>query len=208
MRHHSVTIVFSLLLLLPFAGYAGTASERLDKFFTNVQAMQADFHQTLLDDKGNTVKEASGTLVMDRPGKFRWDYRAPYQQLIVADGKKIWIYDGDLEQVTVKPMDATLGDTPALLLSGTEPLDKNFIVTDFGSSDGVDWVELVPKVQDSSFERVRLGFDQNNLRHMVLIDNFGQTTELDFTNLQDDISPDPKLFAFTPPPGVDVIGEE
>ena len=207
MKYFNGIMRFGFLLLLPLTSYAGVASERLDDFFANVKTLQADFHQTLIDDKGNTVKEANGVLVMQRPGKFRWDYLQPYKQLIVADGKKIWVYDSELEQVTVKPMDAALGSTPALLLSGTKPLQENFIITELGPSDGLEWVELSPKVPDSSFERVRLAFDKTNLQRMELVDNFGQLTWLEFKKLERNVHPDPKLFVFSPPVGVDIIGD-
>ncbi len=207
MKYFNGIMRFGFLLLLPLTSYAGVASERLDDFFANVKTLQADFHQTLIDDKGHTVKEANGVLVMQRPGKFRWDYLQPYKQLIVADGKKIWVYDSELEQVTVKPMDAALGSTPALLLSGTKPLQENFIITELGPSDGLEWVELSPKVPDSSFERVRLAFDKTNLQRMELVDNFGQLTWLEFKKLERNVHPDPKLFVFSPPVGVDIIGD-
>ncbi|MEO5573041.1 MAG: outer membrane lipoprotein chaperone LolA [Gammaproteobacteria bacterium] len=197
---------FSALLLSSLA-YAGSATDKLDDFFVNVKAMQADFHQVLLDGQGKPVKEADGTLVMQRPGKFRWDYVAPFKQLIVADGKKIWIYDSELEQITVKPIDTALGDTPALLLSGDQPLEEKFLITDLGMTDGVDYVELKPKVADSSFERVRLGFGKDDLQILELLDNFGQTTRLNFTKLRRNPDIDADLFNFIPPPGVDVIGE-
>ena len=145
--------------------------------------------------------------MMQRPGKFRWDYLEPYKQLIVSDGSKIWIYDTELEQVTVKPIESGLSDTPALLLSGDKPLDQAFVITDLGENGGLEWVELMPKVSDTSFERVRLGFGKDDLQGMELVDNFGQTTRLDFTNLKRNPAVEQSLFAFTPPPGVDVIGE-
>jgi len=207
MKYFNRLFGFSIAFLLPFAVNAGTATDKLDDFFANIKSMQADFHQVLLDGKGQSVKEADGTLVMQRPGKFRWDYVTPFKQLIVADGKKIWIYDSELEQVTVKPLDATLGDTPALLLSGDRPLQGNFMITDLGTIDGHDWVELKPKVGDSSFERVRLGFGKEDIEVLELLDNFGQTTKLNFTKLRRNPDVDAGQFNFTPPKGVDVIGE-
>ncbi len=207
MKNFNRLFGFGIVFLLPFAVNAGPATDKLDDFFTNVKSMQADFHQVLLDGKGKSVKEADGTLVMQRPGKFRWDYVVPFKQLIVADGKKIWIYDSELEQVTVKPMDATLGDTPALLLSGDQPLKGNFLITDLGKIGGHDWVELKPKAGDGSFERVRLGFGEEDIEILELLDNFGQTTKLNFTKMHRNPDVDADLFNFTPPKGVDVIGE-
>lgn len=206
MKLFSWVLGFSIFLS-SFVAYAGPATDKLDDFFANVNAMQADFHQVLLDGQGKPVKEADGTLVMQRPGKFRWDYVTPFKQLIVADGKKIWIYDSELEQVTVKPIDTALGDTPALLLSGDQPLEGKFLITDLGTTDGLDWVELQPKLAESGFERVRLGFGKDDLQVLELLDNFGQTTRLNFTNLRRNPNVNADQFAFTPPEGVDVIGE-
>lgn len=208
MKYLNRMFVFSIIFVPSFAVLAGPATDKLDDFFANIKSMQADFHQVLLDGKGKPVKEAEGTLVMQRPGKFRWDYVTPFKQLIVADGKKIWIYDSELEQVTVKPLDATLGDTPALLLSGDRPLKGNFMITDLGTIDGQDWVELKPKVSDSSFERVRLGFGKEDIEVLELLDNFGQTTKLNFTKLRRNPDVDAGQFNFIPPKGVDVIGED
>lgn len=199
--------ILALGLLLPLASYAGPAIERLHQFFDETGTLQADFQQTISDDKANTVQEASGTLILRRPGKFRWTYVKPYKQLIVADGKKIWIYDEDLEQVTVKPLDATLGSTPVALLSGSGLPEDNFKVTEIDPKDGLDWLELIPKAKDSSFESIRLGFGAHDLEVMELVDAFGQTTRLRFTNLQHDPEVNPNQFTFTPPPGADVIGQ-
>lgn len=206
MKRLSGIIAVIYFLIAPVVE-AQTAAERLDDFFNNVQVLQADFHQTVSDEKGVLVKEAEGTLIMQRPGRFRWDYVSPYRQLIVADGSKLWIYDGDLEQVTVKLMDTALGDTPALLLAGSKPLDEKFMITDLGESNGLQWVDLLPKAEDTSFERVRLGFGAQELQAMELLDSFGQTTRLDFSNLKRNQAIDAELFTFTPPPGVDVIDE-
>ncbi len=207
MNYFNRVFGFSIVLLLPFTVFAGPATDKLDDFFANIKSMKADFHQVLLDDKGKPVKEAEGTLVMQRPGKFRWDYVAPFKQLIVADGKKIWIYDSELEQATVKPMDATLGDTPALLLSGDRPLKDNFMITDLGIIDSREWVELKPKGGDSGFERVRLGFGKEDIEVLELLDNFGQTTKLNFSKLRRNPDVEADQFNFIPPKGVDVIGE-
>lgn len=181
--------------------------ERLHDFFQSARAVQADFQQTLADDKGRKVQQASGTLVMQRPGKFRWDYQTPYHQIIVSDGSEITIYDEDLQQATIKPLSRVLGSTPAALLSGSQPLEENFSIAQTPSRGGLDWVELIPKHPDSGFERIRLGFNQSDLRAMEMLDGFGQTTDLRFANLKYDSAPDPSLFAFTPPAGTDILRE-
>ena len=201
-------IVVCLLLCTPMIASATTLTvKRLNDFISNVQGMQADFHQLLIDNKSKAVKESSGTLVMQRPGKFRWEYIRPYRQSIVADGEKIWIYDADLEQVTVKLLDATLGGTPAVLLSGQKTVWEKFKIKELGSKDGLEWVELTPKIPDNNFESVRLGFGEHDLEMMELLDSFGATTQLRFTQLQRNPVLDSSAFEFTPPKGVDVIGD-
>lgn len=178
--------------------------DRLQEFFRNLSTLQASFEQRMSDARFATTGPSRGNFVISRPNKFRWEYVAPYHQLIVADGKQIWIYDEDLEQVTVKPLGKTLGDTPALLLSGAEPLEKNFSLTEGGTQDGLQWVELTPRAEETGFSRIRLGFDAT-LRRMELLDALGQTTQLEFDQVQRNAKVDPKLFVFKPPAGVDVL---
>ncbi len=203
----------AVLLACPVLAHAGKGLERLDDFFKSRGAVLADFQQTLVDEKNRALKQAHGTLILQRPGKFRWDYAAPHRQLIIADGKKLWLYDADLEQVTVRAMDATLGATPAVLLSGDRPVQESFVITELGIRGGeewrgLEWVGLTPKADDAGFSRVWLGFDEKELRAMELTDNFDQTTLIRFSNVRRETSVDATLFTFTPPPGVDVIGDE
>ncbi|MDO9372394.1 MAG: outer membrane lipoprotein chaperone LolA [Gammaproteobacteria bacterium] len=186
---------------------AVSAIERLHVFFKNTRVIQADFQQSLMDARGNRVQEASGTLVMQRPGKFRWDYQKPYHQLIVADGKEITIYDEDLQQATIKAMTGVIGSTPASLLSGAQPLEANFNISEAAPKEGLEWVELTPKLPDSGFEHIRLGFHRDDLQVMEMLDSFGQTTSLRFTHMKYNIKPAPGSFAFTPPAGTDIVRE-
>lgn len=193
-------------LIMPSA-HAGVATERLQSFFKEVQSLQGDFTQTVFDQHMKAKEHAQGNFAVQRPGKFHWDYQSPFRQLIVANGKRVWIYDSELEQVTVKTLDETVGSTPAQLLSSGESLELNFAIADLGAKDDLEWVELTPHAKDTSFERVRLGMDQHDLRVMELQDNFGQTTRLEFSRLQRNPRLAATLFEFTPPPGVDVVGE-
>jgi outer membrane lipoprotein carrier protein len=153
------------------------------------------------------VEEASGTLAIRRPDRFRWDYRDPYQQIIVADGSRIWLYDSDLEQVTVRKLDDTLSATPAMLLSGQGNLQDNFTVTQAAQDGPVYWVRMEPRRDDTDFKWVRLGFDGQTLKFMQLADKLGQTTQLEFSQFERNPPLDPSRFTFTPPPGADVIGD-
>jgi outer membrane lipoprotein carrier protein len=189
------------------AVHAGLGTDNLNAFFDGLEGLRGSFEQALLDADGATVQVSEGTLVLHRPGKFRWDYRAPYEQVIVADGRNLWFYDTELEQVTVKPLGDAIGGTPAMLLSGARPLNEEFSVSELGSRGGLAWVELTPKLQQSNFERVRLGFEGRSLDTMEVEDAFGQVTRIRFMDLQRNPPIDPRVFIFVPPPGVDVVGE-
>lgn len=196
-----------LFLLFPMFAFAGEASDRLDSFFNDVQTIRADFNQEVLDSQRNTLQASSGTMMLSRPGRFRWDYTKPYKQLIVADGERVWLYDVDLEQVTVKTADAVLGNTPALLLSSNTPLQENFDTLEHGEKNGQYWIELKPKKNDTGFESMLLAFGDKELEQMELHDSLGNLTRLTFSNSKRNIDIDDSMFNFTPPKGVDVIGE-
>jgi len=181
--------------------------QRVEAFLQGLDGLQAQFKQILTDRNGQTVDEASGTLAISRPDRFRWDYRQPYQQIIVADGTRIWIYDSDLEQVTVRKLDETLSATPAMLLSGRSNLSDNFNVTQLSREGSVEWVKMEPKRDDTDFRWVRLGFEGPLLKYMQLADKLGQTTSLEFSKLERNPPLDPSRFTFTVPPGADVIGD-
>lgn len=203
------------VLLLPAAVLAlsaGPASAsgiaKLNQFVAGMQTMQGTFEQRIQDKSGKLIQEGHGTLAFARPGKFRWVYEAPYVQIIVGDGAKVWIYDEDLQQVTVRKLDQALGSTPAALLAGSNEMLREFAMTDEGVHDGLDWVEAVPRNKDSNFDRIRIGFGPNGLAAMELTDAFGQITRLRFKNLQRNPRLDPALFRFTPPKDADVVGDK
>lgn len=195
-----------LAVLLPLPALADGISQ-LRTFIQDSRGAQGAFVQTVLSRSGRKPQVSEGSFAFQRPGRFRWDYQKPYPQLLVGDGKKLWSWDRDLNQVTVKAMGDALGSTPAAILAGDQAIDKNFELAEAGASDGLDWVEARPKVADGSFHSMRLGFAGGVLRRMELKDNFGQTTLLEFTRLDRAASLDPALFRFQPPPGADVIGE-
>ncbi len=186
---------------------AGDAVAALRSFVTETRTFTAAFDQSVVDTQSKRILRSSGRLELQRPGRFRWDYDKPYPQQIVADGERIWIYDTELEQVTVKPLSAALGSAPSLLLSGGIDLDASFTYQAIGVRDGADWVELAPKEPDSNFEKVRIGFAAGTLSAMELVDNFGQETQFRFTQVQVNPPIDAARFQFVPPPGVDVVGE-
>lgn len=196
------------IVLFTLSGQALAAAEaRLTAFVDGTKALKANFTQTVFDRAGRKTQEASGNLFFARPGKFRWVYQKPYAQLIVGDGKKVWIHDEDLDQVTVRKLDQALGDSPAALLAGDNDIGKLFNLKDAGDKDGIEWLEATPKSKEGSFETVRMGFKGNDLQMMELKDNFGQTTLLRFSNLQRNPPLGASLFRFSPPKGADVIGD-
>lgn len=195
-----------LLLQTAVAGDEQDAWKRLNSYFDELVTLTADFEQTLLDDAGEVVQVSSGLLALDRPGKFRWDYTDPYEQLIVSDGAYVWLYDADLEQVTVRVLDETLANTPAMLLGGDSQLTERFSISETVRRDGSEWITLVPRVGDTDFKTVILEFDQAGLSSMRLADTLDQITEIRFSNLLRNPEVDPALFGFEPPDGVDVIG--
>jgi outer membrane lipoprotein carrier protein len=186
---------------------AGVATDRLNSFLNDVKTVQADFSQTVMDANQETLQESAGSMLIQRPSRFRWNYKKPYEQVIISDGQRVWLYDMDLEQVTVNEVDTALQNTPAILLSGNKPINENFNVTEIGSKDGLEWVEMYPKEAAGTFEKMLLGFSEDNLQIMQLIDSLGQTTTLIFNNIIKNHDIDADVFKFVPPEGVDVIGE-
>jgi len=204
MQFSLAIIVMTLSLSL---SAAESATEKLNQFVQNVVTFKAKFTQTVLDPRGQVLEEAQGFFILERPGKFRWDYDMPYPQHIIADGERIWFYDVDLEQVTVKSQLEALADTPATLLSGeTLPSDK-YLLSDISSEDGLSWVELIPKDVDSNFQTITLAFDQQGLNQMIMKDSFDQQTRLVFSQTTENSTLLADVFVFTPPSGVDVVGE-
>ena len=201
--------VLELCAGLFFANALAHASglDQLHAFLEGTQSAQGAFRQIVSNREGRPTQTTSGTFAFQRPGKFRWTYDKPFEQLIVGDGEKIWVYDRDLNQVIVRKLDAALGATPAALLAGDNALEKNFTLVAGGADKDIEYVDATPKASDSQFKGIRLGFADDLPRRMVLKDAFGQTTELTFS----DVKRNPKLpastFEFTPPAGADVVGK-
>ncbi len=198
--------LLALLFLLPGLALA-SGVENLKNFLHHSRTVKAQFSQSVLDRNGKQIQNASGTMQFSRPGKFRWVYEKPYAQLIVGDGAKVWMYDADLNQVTVKKLDQVLGSTPAALLAGDNAIERNFDLSEAGRKDGLEWVEATPKGKDGSFERIRLAFRDGALEVMELRDHFGQTTTIRFAHLEMNAKLAPQSFIFAPPKGADVVGE-
>jgi outer membrane lipoprotein carrier protein len=195
-----------LLVLIGAGGALASAQSEVEKYLSGLATWSADFTQTIDDGHGQVLRSAAGKLYLQKPGKFRWDYSQPSEQLILADGKQIWFYDKDLQQANVRGMDASLANTPAVLLSGGGSLGGQFDVTALPPSDGLEWYQLIPKRADTDFQLVRIGFRKGELASMFLADKLNQVTQLTFSNPKRNAKFAPDLFSFVPPPGVDVIG--
>jgi len=198
------------LLLLAFLSATAQAAaiERFKTFARTTQSARADFEQNVVDRAGKPVQQAKGTFVFQRPGKFRWVYAKPADQVIVGDGERVWIHDRDLNQVTVRKLSRALGSTPAALLAGSAEVEAAFELSEAGMRDGLEWLEAKPREREAGFERVRMGFGSSGVEAMELVDHFGQTTKLRFTNMTRNPKVDPAEFRFTPPKGADVLGEK
>lgn len=194
------------IAVFPLFAEAG-AVDQLHQFLTNTRTLKAEFTQMVIGKSGRKPQNSSGLVAISRPGKLRWDIQKPYPQLVVGDGEKIWIYDTELKQVTVRKSGQAISGSPAAILSGNNDLEKNFTLTEAGEAEGMAWVEATPKASDSGFEKVRLGFTGSDLKAMELQDSFGQTTHIRFTRLERNPALPANTFKFTPPAGVDVVGE-
>lgn len=205
MKHFIVACALALPLVFN-AGLAHAGGvERLKAFIAGAKTAEADFSQTVADKTGRVTQQASGRMAFARPGKFRWDYTAPYEQVIVGDGVKLWLYDADLEQVTVKSLGDVIAGTPAALLAGDNSIEKYFTLKNAGEADGLEWLEATPKNKDTTFERIRMGFKGDVLAQMELDDFFGQRTTLKLSRFVRNPTIAPSRFIFTPPKGADVI---
>lgn len=202
-------IVLLALLAVSWAIPAAvTPEQRLKSFLAKASTLQADFTQVQVDEKGSLGKRSNGVFYLQRPGKFRWNYLKPYNQEIVSSGGRVWFYDKDLEQVTAKKLNAAIGSTPALLLTGEVPLEKNFTIQNQSDEEGIAILKLLPKSEESGFQYVQIGLENDALVGMELSDNFGQLTRIYFSNLKTGVRIDPALFTFKPPAGVDVFEEK
>ncbi len=200
-------LLFLLVLFVSTAAQAG-AIEKLKSFISSTHSGQADFTQVVLDQNGKRIQSASGIMQFQRPGRFRWTYSKPYEQIIVGDGAKFWLYDKDLNQVTVKKLDAALGSSPAALLAGSNEIERGFTLKEAGQREGLDWLQATPKSQESSFSAVLMAFDaQAGLVAMELNDAFGHKTVLHFSAMQRNPKLSAQQFKFTPLAGADVLGE-
>lgn len=194
------------LFISTFA-FAQSGIDDLKRFLNDIDAYSADFEQVVLDENLRQIDEASGTLSILRPGRFRWDYYPPTEQQIIGDGEKVWIYDIELKQVIVRDQKKSLGQSPAILLAGEGVDLDNYALEDRGLQGSVQWVKIIPDSDNSGFEDIQVGFIDSALSVMVLVDGLGQTTRINFNNGIENPSLPAEQFEFIPPDDVDIIDE-
>ncbi|CAG1011756.1 Outer-membrane lipoprotein carrier protein [Burkholderiales bacterium] len=200
-------LAFVFALVVAATDALASATDRLRAFTRDTQTARASFSQTVFDKTGRKLQESQGQLQLQRPGRFRWVYEKPNAQLIVGDGRRVWTFDEDLNQVTVRPFDKVLGATPAALLAGTQEIENAFELADLPAAEGLEWVAAKPRARDAGVTGIRLGFSGTSLARMELEDAFGQRTVITLSGLEKNPRLAPEVFKFFPPRGADVIGE-
>lgn len=197
------------LAVVLFSGVAHAGGrEQLDGFTRGLKGLDGQFTQRVVDANGRVKETTSGRVALAAPRQFRWEYVRPYPQLIVADGSTVWVYDPDLEQVSRRPQGSAEQDSPLAALIDPGKLDRDYIVEDGGESGGLQWVVLKPKQgQEAAFDSARIGLDASGVSRMEIHDALGQRTEIVFSGWKRNPSFTRDTFEFTPPAGVDVIGE-
>ncbi len=206
MRTSSITVVLISLVLMSMQSFAQTTEETLFESLRTLTSLKANFFQQVVDSEGKIIQEAEGIFELKKPGRFRWHYAPPNSQHIVADGKNLWLFDVELAQATVQPIEQTLGSAPIILLTDLKPLSDDFEIRAMPESSGLEWVTLVPKVQDTEFYRIEIGLDGNVIREMRLYDHFEQNTIIRFSEINTAASLPDSRFVFFIPDGIDVIG--
>ncbi len=203
---NSVSLTLFAVLLTATLAYADGMSS-LKAFYGQTKSVRANFHQIVTDRQGRKVQEVDGQMQLKRPNKFRWDYRKPYEQQIISDGQQVWLYDTDLAQVTVTALNKSIGSSPAALLAGDANIDKTFKLINAFRKDSLEWVSATPKDKESGFEKILIGFKDSKIQEMSLMDSFGHTTKITFTQVEVNVDLPEKNFLFQTPEGVDVVGE-
>ena len=199
-------IFCGLILFLFFQNALPASLDRFQSYIRTTQAARGDFEQKVYDKTGKLVQDTKGSFALLRPNRFRWTYVRP-PQIIVGDGERVWIHDADLNQVTVRRVARVLGSTPAALLAGASDVANAFEMKELGAKDGLEWLEARPREKEAGFERIRLGLTTGGVEAMELVDHFGQTTVLRFSNVVRNPQIEAGTFRFSAPTGADVLGD-
>jgi outer membrane lipoprotein carrier protein len=195
-------LVFYVLIFM-----SNVQADPLQEFLDDFKSLEANFVQTLLNENGEELEKTTGTLLLQQPGKFHWSYEIPYTQKIISNGDVLWIFDEDLEQLTIREMGNAINQTPAGIILGNNSIKEHFIQADIGVIEGFDWIELTPKDLEAQYKNIRIGFDNTKLGMMIIVDNLGQTTRIDFSDVKKNTELSSTVFEFETPENVDVIDE-
>lgn len=206
MRLSSIIVLLTCIILVSTQSFAQTTEQKLFHSLKTLTSLKAKFFQQVVDSEGEIIQEAKGIFELKKPGRFRWHYDPPYSQQIIADGKNLWLFDLELAQATVQPIEQALGSAPIILLTDLKPLSDDFEIREMPESFGLDWVALVPKIQDTEFYRIEIGLDDDVIREMRLHDHFDQKTIIRFSDIDLVANLPDSRFRFSIPDGVDVIG--
>ena len=210
MKISFITLVISFVLVslnvLAAEKKISVGETYLENFLANTQTFEASFEQTLRTHDGEILQQTEGMFFLNRPGKFRWNYQSPYEQIIVSDGVRVWIHDVELKQVTVQKQDVSLPSSPMALLEDSATLHQNFTVVPLDEKAGVYRLKLLSKSKESDFGEIVIGLDDKGLRFMQLHDQFEQVTDIVFSDVSTNAKLSEDLFEFLPPEGVDVFG--
>ena len=201
------TCFLILLLLQTPLALAADTSDPLQRFLDGFESLEANFVQSLINENGEELERTEGVLHLQQPGKFHWSYETPYTQKIISNGDVLWVFDEDLEQLTIREMGNAINETPAGIILGNNDIAEHFLQVNMGVIEDYDWIELTPKNLEAQYKNIRFGFDESKLGMMIIVDNLGQTTRIDFSDVKKNIKLTSNLFEFEIPEGVDVIDE-
>ncbi|NOG59437.1 MAG: outer membrane lipoprotein chaperone LolA [Proteobacteria bacterium] len=183
------------------------SADPLQDFLVDFKSLEANFVQKLINENSEELERTEGVLRLQQPGKFHWSYEVPYTQKIISNGDVLWVFDEDLEQLTIREMGNAIDETPAGIILGNNNISEHFVQVNMGMIEGYDWIELTPRNLEAQYQNIRLGFEKNKLGMMIIIDNLGQTTRIDFFDVKKNAKFSASLFEFEIPEGIDVIDE-
>jgi len=202
-----VKLIFLNFIYLIIIQTGSTNTDPLQYFLTDLRSLEAKFVQILINENGDELERTEGVLYLQTPDSFFWHYQKPYAQKIISNGSKLWIFDEDLEQVTVKNIDNKIEQTPAGIILGNHSIKEHFVQISIGVIDGYDWIELTPRDLDAQYKNIKIGFNNNNLGMMIIIDNLEQITRIDFSDSKKNIKLSSEIFNFNVPDNIDIFDE-
>lgn len=200
-------VLILLMLLQSNIALAENKKNPLQDFLKNFNSLESNFIQQIINENGEVLEKSEGVLQLQKPGKFNWTYTTPYAQKIISNGDVIWMYDEDLEQITIRNIGNELDETPAGIILGNNNINEHFVQVNIGVIEGYNWIELTPRSPETQYQNIRIGFHNAQLGMMIIVDSLGQTTRIDFINVKKNTDLPPSSFEFVVPPDIDVIDE-